>query len=73
MAAATSVVPWDATEAVVDVSVGGVEIQRSLPDAMGLEGRTRHPNGVVSCEAEILIVFVCLSQMARGLTRMFMM
>ena len=42
MDAATSVLPWDATEAVVDVSVAGVEIQRSLPDAMGLEGRTRH-------------------------------
>ena len=33
---------WCAREAVVDVSVAGVEIQRSLPDAMGLEGRTRH-------------------------------
>ena len=42
MDAATSVVPWDAIEAVVDVSVGGVEIQRSLPDAMGLERRTKH-------------------------------
>ena len=42
MDTATSVLPWDATEAVVDVSVAGVEIQRSLPDAMGLEGRTRH-------------------------------
>ena len=42
MDAATSVLPWDATEAVVDVSVAGVEIQHSLPDAMGLEGRTRH-------------------------------
>ena len=42
MDAVTSVLPWDATEAVVDVSVAGVEIQRSLPDAMGLEGRTRH-------------------------------
>ena len=41
MDAATSVLPWDATEAVVDVSVAGVEIQRSLPDAMGLERRTR--------------------------------
>ena len=37
MDAAPSVLPWDATEAVVD----GIEIQRSLPDAMGLEGRTR--------------------------------
>ena len=35
MHAATSVVPWDAREAVVDVSVAGVEIQHSLPDAMG--------------------------------------
>ena len=26
----------------MDVSVAGVEIQRSLSDAMGLEGRTRH-------------------------------
>ena len=26
----------------MDVSVAGVEIQHSLPDAMGLEGRTRH-------------------------------
>ena len=42
MDAATSVLPWDAAEAVVDVSVTSVEIQRSLPDAMGLEGRTRH-------------------------------
>ena len=42
MDAATSVLPWDATEAVVDVSVAGVEIQRSLPDAMGLEGSIRH-------------------------------
>ena len=42
MDAATSVLPWDATEAVVDVSVAGLEIQRSLPDAMGLEGHTRH-------------------------------
>ena len=41
MDAATSVLPWDATEAVVDVSVAGLEIQRSLPDAMGLEGRTK--------------------------------
>ena len=41
MDAATSVLPWDATEAVVDVSVAGVEIQRSLPDAMGPEGRTK--------------------------------
>ena len=32
--AATSVLPWDATEAVVDVSVAGVEIQCSFPDAM---------------------------------------
>ena len=39
MDAATSVLPWDATEAVVDVSVAGVEIQHCLPDAMG---RTRH-------------------------------
>ena len=29
MDAATSVLPWDATEAVVDVSVAGVEIQCS--------------------------------------------
>ena len=42
MDAATSVLPWDATEAVVDVSVAGVEIQCSLPDAMGLEGRTKY-------------------------------
>ena len=42
MDAASSVLPWDATEAVVDVSVAGVEIQHSLPDAMGLEARTRH-------------------------------
>ena len=42
MDAATSVLPWDTTEAVVDVSVAGIEIQRSLPDAMGLEGLTRH-------------------------------
>ena len=42
MDAATSVLPWDATEAVVDVSVAGVEIQRSLPDAMGLEGHTKY-------------------------------
>ena len=42
MDAATSVLLWDATEAVVDVSVAGVEIQRSLPDAMGLEGRTKY-------------------------------
>ena len=47
MDAATSVLPWDATEAVVDVSVAGVEIQRSLPDAMGLEGRTRHDVTIV--------------------------
>ena len=26
----------------MDVSVAGVEIQRSLPDAMGLEGSTGH-------------------------------
>ena len=42
MDAATSVLPWDASEAVVDVSVAGVEIQNGLLDAMGLEGRTRH-------------------------------
>ena len=42
MDVATSVLPWDATEAVVDVSVAGVEIQHSLPDAMGLEGRTKY-------------------------------
>ena len=42
MDAATSVLPWDAAEAVVDVLVAGVEIQRSLPDAMGLQGRIRH-------------------------------
>ena len=48
MDATTSVLPWDATEAVVDVSVAGVEIQRSLPDVMGMEGRTR----VVSYRAE---------------------
>ena len=39
MNTATSVLPWDATEEVVDVSVAGVEIQPWLPDAMGLEGR----------------------------------
>ena len=42
MDVATSVLPWNATEAVVDVSVAGVEIQNSLPDAMGLEGRTKY-------------------------------
>ena len=42
MDAATSILQWDATEAVVDVSVAGIEIQRSLPDAMGLEGRTKY-------------------------------
>ena len=42
MDAATSVLPWDATEAVVDVSVAGVEIQCSLPDAMGLEGLPKY-------------------------------
>ena len=41
MDAAPSVLPWDATEAVVDVSVAGVEIWRGLPDVMGLEGHTR--------------------------------
>ena len=29
--------------------------------------------GVVSCEAEILVVFACLSQLAKGLIRVFMM
>ena len=42
MDSATSVLPWDATEAVVDVSVAGVEIQCSFPDAMGPEGRRKH-------------------------------
>ena len=42
MNTATSVLPWDATEEVVDVSVAGVEIQPWLPDAMGLEGRIGH-------------------------------
>ena len=42
MDVAPSVLPWDATEAVVDVSVAGVEIWRGLPDAMGQEGRTRN-------------------------------
>ena len=40
MNTATSELPWDATEEVVDVSVAGVEIQPWLPDAMELEGRT---------------------------------
>ena len=42
MNTATSELPWDATEEVVDVSVAGVEIQPWLLDAMGLEGRTEH-------------------------------
>ena len=32
-------VPWDAPEAVVDVSSDGVVPLRDLPDAMGLVGR----------------------------------
>ena len=70
MDAATSVLPWDATEAVVDVSVAGVEIQGSLPDTMGLEGHTRH---ATRSRILILVVFGCLSQMAKGLIRVFMM
>ena len=42
MNTATSVLPWDAMEEVVDVSVAGVEIQPWFPDAMGLEGHTGH-------------------------------
>ena len=41
MDAATSVLPWDAPEAVMNVSLAGVEIWRGLPNGMGLEGRTK--------------------------------
>ena len=41
MDAAPSVLPWDAPEAVVNVSLAGVEIWCGLPDVMGLEGRTK--------------------------------
>ena len=41
MDAAPSVLPWDAPEPVVNVSLAGVEIRRSLPHGMGLEGRTK--------------------------------
>ena len=36
-----SVLPWDAPEAAVNVSLAGVEIRQCLPDCMGLEGRTK--------------------------------
>ena len=39
-------VPWDAPEAVVDISSEGVVPLRSIPDVIGLNGRRA---GVVEC------------------------
>ena len=41
MDTAPSVLPWDAPQAVVNVSLASVEIWQGLPDVMGLESHTR--------------------------------
>ena len=65
--------PWDAPEAVVNVSSAGVvigEICQMVWDWWVVK-KTRQ--GVVSCRAETLVVFACLFRMGEGPTRIFMM
>ena len=65
--------PWDAPKSVVDVFSADVVPLRNLPDGMGLVGRKKMRQRVVSYKEETLVVSVCLFRKDKGLIRTFMM
>ena len=66
-------VPWDAPEAVVDVSSAGVVPLRDLPDVIGLVGHRDNATEGCILQGRDPVVSGCLFRTAGGLTRISMM
>ena len=66
-------VPWDAPEAVVDVSSAGVVPLRHMPDVIRLVGRRDNATESRVLQGRDPAVSKCLFRTAAGLIRTFMM